>query len=327
VDADQKKRLAWVKFYFKSNDAGLTCKRCGISRPTLRKWLKRYEANGMNGLTSRSSRPHSSPIRKLTSEVEQQIINLRIQRNIGARRIQIELGLVDDEWLSRTLIQKVLDRAMVKPLKKARRPATPKRYNRATPGERIQMDTMKICAGVYQYTAVDDCTRFRVLGLYPRRAGKYTLQFLERVYEEMPFPIQAVQTDRGTEFFAEQVQLKLKEMFIKFRPIPPRSPHLNGKVERSQLTDLQEFWAIRLKPSMEDANDLETWQFDYNWRRPHGSLAGLTPCEHLGRLIENTPDTEAVANAYEPAKEHMRFSNSKVDAAAKVARELSQNQA
>ena len=75
-----------------------------------------------------------------------------------------------------------------------------------------------------------------MLGLYPRRAGKYTIAFLERVIEEMPFPIQRVQTDRGTEFFAEQVQRFLKLNFIKFRPIPPRSPHLNGKVERSQGT-------------------------------------------------------------------------------------------
>lgn len=120
MDADQKKRLAWVKFSLKSNDAGLTCTRCGISRPTLRKWLKRYEANGMSGLSSQSSRPLFSPIRKLTSEGEQQIISLRTRRNTGARRIHIELGLVDDEWLSRTLIQRVLDRAMVVPLKKAR---------------------------------------------------------------------------------------------------------------------------------------------------------------------------------------------------------------
>ena len=52
------------------------------------------------------------------------------------------------------------------------------------------MDTMKIAPGVYQYTAIDDCSRWRVLGVYPRRAAKYTPQFLERVVEEMPFPIQ-----------------------------------------------------------------------------------------------------------------------------------------
>ncbi len=85
---------------------------------------------------------------------------------------------------------------------------------------------MKIKAGMYQYTAVDDCSRFRSLDLYPRRTGKYTVAFLERVIEEMPFPIQRIQTDRGTEFFAEILQNRLKENFTKFRLIPPRSPLL-----------------------------------------------------------------------------------------------------
>ncbi|EKI30016.1 integrase core domain protein, partial [Escherichia coli ARS4.2123] len=50
----------------------------------------------------------------------------------------------------------------------------------------------------------------------------------------MPFPIQRSQTDRGREFFAVKVQERLKEYGIKFRPNKPASPHLNGKVERSQ---------------------------------------------------------------------------------------------
>lgn len=105
------------------------------------------------------------------------------------------------------------------------------------------MDTMKIARGVYQYTAIDDCLRFRVLAVYPRRNARNTLLFLDRVIEEMPFPIQRIQTDRGGEFFAESVQRRLMNECIEFRPIPPRSPHLNGKVERSQLTDRNEFWS------------------------------------------------------------------------------------
>jgi transposase InsO family protein len=58
----------------------------------------------------------------------------------------------------------------------------------------------------------------------------------------MPFPIQRIQTDRGTEFFAIKVQKYLLRQSIKFRPIKPGSPHLNGKVERSQKTDLSEFY-------------------------------------------------------------------------------------
>ena len=162
--------------------------------------------------------------------------------NLGARRIQSELRLNRGIDLSITTIQKVLDQAKVEPLKKPRRAAHGMRYSRPIPGDRVQMDTMKVSAGVYQYTAIDDCSRWRVLGVYPRRSAKYTMEFLERVIEEMPFAIQRVQTDRGTEFFAENVQRWLMDHCIKFRPTPPRSPHLNGKVERSQQTDLQEFW-------------------------------------------------------------------------------------
>ena len=62
----------------------------------------------------------------------------------------------------------------------------------------------------------------------------------------MPFPVQRVQTDRGQEFFAYEVQERLRERRIKFRPIRPRSPHLNGKVERAQRTALEEFWATAI---------------------------------------------------------------------------------
>ena len=59
---------------------------------------------------------------------------------------------------------------------------------------------------------------------------------------------------------------------IKFRPIRPGSPHLNGKVERSQKTDKLEFYATcdLDDPDLEDR--LAEWQHYYNWRRPHGAL-------------------------------------------------------
>ena len=79
--------------------------------------------------------------------------------------------------------------------------------------------------------------------LYPRRTTEKTIKFLDNVIEETPFPIQRIQTDRGREFFAYKVQECLMRWGIKFRPVKPRSPHLNGKVERSQRTDLDEFYA------------------------------------------------------------------------------------
>jgi transposase InsO family protein len=115
----------------------------------------------------------------------------------------------------------------------------------------------------------------------PRRThpAGYTIEFLSRVVEKMPFAIQRIQTDRGGEFFAESVQRWLMQNFIKFRPIPPRSPHLNGKVERSQLTDLQELCTRHDPRDPEIAQRIEAWQFDDTWRRPQGSLGGKTPIE------------------------------------------------
>src|SRR5262245_10399213 len=79
--------------------------------------------------------------------------------------------------------------------------------------------------------------------LFNRRNAANSLRFLELAIEEFPFPIQRIQTDRGREFFAYCFQEKLMEYGIKFRPIKPTSPHLNGKVERSQRTDIEEFYA------------------------------------------------------------------------------------
>ena len=62
------------------------------------------------------------------------------------------------------------------------------------------MDTCKIRPGLWQFTAIDDCTRYLVAGLARRRSTAAILTFLDQVLEEMPFAIQRVQTDRGTEF-------------------------------------------------------------------------------------------------------------------------------
>lgn len=89
------------------------------------------------------------------------------------------------------------------------------RYERSIPGERVQMDTTKIASGIYQFTAVDDCSRYCVLGVYSRPTAVNTVDFLDRVVEEMPFPIQRVQTDRGREFFAIQGSKKVNGIWYK----------------------------------------------------------------------------------------------------------------
>lgn len=167
--------------------------------------------------------------------------------------------------------------------------------------------------GLYQYTAVDDCSRFMVVGLYPRRTAANTLDFLDRVMEEMPFPIQRIQTDRGKEFFAYKVQERLMDWAIKFRPVKPRSPHLNGKVERAQKTVVDEFYSLADLDDPELQDRLEEWQFHYNWLRGHGSLACKAPIDRVSSRSRQTPLGDLVEAWYDPSKERLREADYSLD--------------
>lgn len=156
------------------------------------------------------------------------------------------------------------------------------------------------------------------MALYPRRTATNTLDFLDQVMERMPFPVQRFQTDRGREFFSYAIQERLMEWGIKFRPIKPASPHLNGKVERSQRTDLDEFYATVDIRDAALSNRLDEWEFYYNWHRPHGSLQGQTPCEKHSSLIDKTPLREEVEAMYDPTKERIFLQDYKLDMALKA---------
>ena len=129
----------------------------------------------------------------------------------------------------------------------------------------------------------------------------------------MPFPIQRIQTDRGREFFAEKVQKKLMQHGIKFRPNKPGSPHLNGKVERSQKTDKSEFYATVDIDSEDIQDKLAEWQHYYNWMRPHSALKGKTPMERYFELCEETPFSDEVQKQYNPSNERIQHANYKMD--------------
>jgi transposase InsO family protein len=265
-------------------------------------------------LADQSRRPLSSPNKKVSSEIEALILELRNDRQLGAKRLSNELLRLHEISISPPTIQKVLIRNGLGELpSRLKRRKHPKRYNRPIPGDRVQMDVCKIAPGLYHFAAIDDCSRYKVLGLFPRRTAANTIRFLDRVLEEMPFPIQRVQTDRGREFFAYKVQEWLQQHCIKFRPIRPRSPHLNGKVERGHKTDLQEFYAtVDLKdPELELR--LAEWQHFYNWHRPHSSLGGKTPMDRYHELSAKTPLWDQVEALYKPENEHVREQNFMID--------------
>jgi transposase InsO family protein len=312
--ATLKARLTWVKMYHKTGDAGLTCRRCGISRPTLRKWYHRFQEEGEDGLKSRSRRRKNLPPHKLSPLQEQEILELRKKRRLGPKRLQSELFRLKTLHLSTSTIWHILKRhdvsATLRPSKRIR---GPKRYNLEIPGQRVQIDSCKIGKGLWQFTAIDDCTRMRVLGLYPDHQATRAVDFVkERVLKEFPFPIQRIQTDRGSEFMADDFQKLLRESKVKFRPNRPRCPHLNGKVERSQQTDKIELWSgVDLSLGRESlAREQRAWQSYYNEERVHSALERRTPKQKLESVREKIPSLEWVQQQFDPGKEKHR-SNSR----------------
>lgn len=176
------------------------------------------------------------------------------------------------------------------------------------------MDTYKPAPVLYQYTSIDDCILYRVLRIYKSRTAENTLDFIDNVIEEMPFPIQLIQTDRGREFFLlKKVQKKLMQLSIKFRPNKPASPHLNDKVERSQKTDKTEFYTtVNLNANNLD-DLLAEWQHYYNWLWPHSAHNGKTSMEKYFELSENTPFSDEVLKNYDRTKERIQRPNYKLD--------------
>lgn len=111
-------RLAWIKMYEATGSSGAVCSHFGISRQTLRKWLLRYQADGLKGLEEPSRRPKTSPNRKVFEQEEQIILELRRSQGLGVQKIRAELAR-QGTILSTHTILKVLRRAGEPSLRRA----------------------------------------------------------------------------------------------------------------------------------------------------------------------------------------------------------------
>jgi transposase InsO family protein len=140
----------------------------------------------------------------------------------------------------------------------------------------------------YQFTAIDDCTRIRVLRIYDRLNQKTAIQFADYLLDKLPFRVEAIQTDNGSEF-QSAFHWHLADRGIRHIYSKPATPRLNGKVERSHRIDAEEFYRQLKGVLIDDAqlfNDrLQEWQDFCNCHRPHGSPGRQTPCE---RLLQKT---------------------------------------
>ncbi len=118
---DAATRLAWIRLYEASGDAAETCRRFGISRPTFRKWLRRYRADGAEGLHDRSHVPLAPIRRGVSPDVEALVLAVRQERQLGTRRLQTALHRDHGIELAIGRIRAVLRRHGMPPLAPGRR--------------------------------------------------------------------------------------------------------------------------------------------------------------------------------------------------------------
>ena len=166
-----------------------------------------------------------------------------------------------------------------------------KRYEKRQPGHRLQVDVkfLERVPGTrkrfYQFTAIDDCTRIRVLKIYDSCNQKTAIQFIDEVIRRLPFRVHVVQTDNGAEF-QSKFRWHLQDRDVRHVYIRPRTPRLNGKVERSHRIDDEEFYQVLEDSAVRESihlfnKKLREWEDHYNFDRPHGALDGQTPYERL----------------------------------------------
>jgi transposase InsO family protein len=180
------------------------------------------------------------------------VIYLRQNYHFGPAKIAMYLKRYHDVDISVSGVWRILKRLGMNRLPSSQRykPQAKRwaRYEKQLPGHQLQVD-VKFIAPIkglpkkryYQFTAIDDCTRLRVLRAYPKLDQKTALQFIDYVFERLPFKVELVQTDNGSEF-GPMFHYHLLDKGVGNRYINPRTPRLNGKVERSHRIDAEEFY-------------------------------------------------------------------------------------
>jgi transposase InsO family protein len=293
-DRQVRRRLAILRHAEEvTGNVAMTCRYYGISRQCFYVWQRRYDELGPEGLKDRSHRPKTSPNATHVDVVGKILYLRQTYHHFGPAKISMYLARYHDVTISPSGVWRILKRLDLNRLPASQRykrlDRRWRRYEKQMPGHQIDVKFIAPIAGApkrkhYQFTAIDDCTRLRVLRIYPRLNQKTAIQFADYVLEKLPFQVQQIQTDNGPEF-GTSFHYHLLDKGVGHRYIKPRTPRLNGKVERSHRIDAEEFYRLLDGAVIDDAhvfnNKLQEWEDYYNFHRPHGALGGQTPYERL----------------------------------------------
>jgi transposase InsO family protein len=270
------------------------CREWGVPRSSFYRWRTAYTEQGETGLVRKKPIAKSHP-RQLSPEVVEKILHLRQIYHFGPERITWYLERYHAVKTSSSSVYRTLIRHGLRRLPKnvGRRAIHTRRYAKRVPGHHIQVDvtflTLKNSEGKkirrFQYTAIDDATRIRALKIYNRHTQQNAIVFIDYVIEKFPFRIHTVRTDRVHEFQA-LFHWHVEDRGMRHVYIKPRSPQLNGKVERSHRSDKEEFYQLLTYTDDVDLNKkLKEWERFYNFGRPHGAFNGKTPYEALRSML------------------------------------------
>ncbi len=259
-------------------------KRYRTNRQYVYRWMKRYDGT-LQSLSDRSHRPHHHP--KQHTEAELALIQNMRRRNPNTGLVVFWVKLRRRGYTrSISGLYRVLTRSGQMAVKLPNPKYIPKPYEQMQyPGQRCQIDVkfvpLSCLAGearehkFYQYTFLDEYSRFRYLEAFEEHSTYSSTVFLQHVIERFPYAIECVQTDNGSEFTNRLNPQKcpkktlfentLSKFGIRHKLIKPFTPRHNGKVERSHRKDNEEFYASHKFYSFDDfKKQLAVRQRQYN---------------------------------------------------------------
>lgn len=303
ISHEASTRLKWFDYYDRvGRNARKTCRHFGISPDTFYRWKKRYRHDDLKTLEVRSRRPKRVRRPTWTTETVQAVLVLREEYpNWGKEKLVIliaERGIKVSASMVGRIIKNLKERGVLKePIRNhisarkrsLNRPYAirkPKEYLARVPGDIVQVDTMDVRPlpgiTIKHFTARDIISRWDVVEASSQATAASAARFIMTILRRMPFKVKAIQVDGGSEFqsiFEETCQ----KLGIRLFVLPPRSPKLNGHVERANRTHTEEFYEITdAEFDIQSLNPaLRHWEMIYNTVRPHQALNYLTPNKYL----------------------------------------------
>ena len=308
LSAQARRRLKWMDYYERhGHNARLTCRHFDISPQTFYRWRRRYHPHNLRTLEDRSCCPRRLPQPTWSPELAQAVQVLREEYPRWGKDKLVVLLRHQGWQVSTSMVGRILRQlkqrgVLVEP---PRQPVSarkrllirpyavrkPKGYRVTLPGDLVQVDTLDLRplpgAVFKHFTARDMVSRWDVLMVASQATAHSAARFLDVLIERMPFCVQGIQVDGGSEFQAAFEQA-CQQRGIRLFVLPPHSPKLNGHVERAHRTHTEEFYEVAdLCWTVAELNrQLLAWERVYNTVRPHQALAYKTPQQFL----EDLPD-------------------------------------